>query len=68
MSSSIKSENRINVYELDGKDVSMGDPIEIVVKNHWNQRHMIVLVVGGIKYTVEAAALKKGIENSINCH
>lgn len=66
--SSIKSENRINVYELDDKDVSLREDVEIVIKNHWNQRHMVVLVVGGVEYTVEADALKKGIENSMNCH
>lgn len=62
----IKSTNTMKVYELDGKETRIGEAPEIVVESHWNKPTMIVLVVGGMRYTVFAPDLEAALKNAQN--
>ena len=64
----IDVENKVKIYEMDGDDYcSIGDDKEkLLVKNHWNNHHMVVLKLGDKKITVCAKELRTAIENSTN--
>lgn len=64
----IDVENKVQLYEKDGeKYSSIGDGKEhLIVKNHWNDRDMVVLKLGKKRVTVSARDLEAAIKNSTN--
>jgi len=70
MGNTFKSENKVLVYEVNGastEHIGAGRE-EITVKNHWNDKDFIVLVVGDKEITVLADQLGRAIENAQNAH
>jgi hypothetical protein len=53
----------VREYPEDGKK-----PRSIVVRNHWNEHHKVVLEIDGQRYTVFAEHLEKAIKNATNAH
>ena len=47
------------VYELDGDE---GDHGKLMIKSHWNQKNMVVLVIDGKEYTVSARQISEAIK------
>lgn len=64
----MKTVNEIKVYEVDGTETKGLHPPELHVSNHWNLSRMVVLWIGGKKYTVLASELKRAIDNATNAH
>lgn len=62
MASTLETETKIDVYELDG-DECVNRPT-ISVKNHWNIGDFVIIRVGKKEYTVEADALERAIHNA----
>lgn len=59
-------ENQIKIYEINDKEVSIGEDKYLIIKNHWNRDTLIVIKIGKSEYTVSAEELKKAIENATN--
>ena len=71
MSRKFKSENKLDIYEIDGEDkhtISSKMP-KLTVSEHWNRKSFVVLrIEEGKKITVSAAELKRAIDNAQNAH
>lgn len=66
----IQSINIVEVYEENGielKTIRSKKP-SITVRKHWNRKSFVVLQIGELSYTVEAADLEKAIRNAQNAH
>lgn len=65
----MKTNSVINIYEVNGEDVSGGDDApKLEVKSHWNRRNLVVLSFGGKEITVPADELLRAIRNAENAH
>lgn len=62
----IRVQSAMNIYEIDGTDTSGLKLPQLLVESHWNRRNLIVLDVGGKRYTVDADDLRAGIQNATN--
>ena len=62
----IKVEQKITVYEKNGRDETPGETLEIGINSHWNRDSMIVISIGDDTYTVVADDLSAAIENAQN--
>ena len=64
------SVSTIDLIEIDGSETIPGKKDQsLTVKNHWNRRELVVLVLpGGKEVTVSADELKKAIANAQNSH
>ena len=61
----IEVQNKVPVYEVDGKDVAISGP-KIHVLSHWSSPDRVVLQVGDTKWTVVAADLEAAVKNATN--
>ena len=68
MSNPIKTESKIQVYEKQGRDLKFDEREDIVVKNHWNRKALVVLIINDIAYTVASDELERAISNARNAH
>lgn len=57
--------NEIEVYEHNGTKTMFGQQ-SMRVHSHWNDSDMVVVEVGGEKYTVVGAELERCIRNARN--
>lgn len=64
----MKTENKVEAYELNGTESPMMNRPVMIVKNHWNRRQLVVIEVDGKSYTVDAEEMKRAIDNSTNAH
>jgi hypothetical protein len=73
---SIKSENIVNVYEIDNGDGAgakkIGNPYnsdepKLKVRNHWNNSDLVLIEADGVTYTVAKIAMLKAMSNATNC-
>lgn len=62
----VKVEQTIRVYELDGKDVTIGEQVEIGINSHWNRDSIVEIRVGQHRYGVLASDVQTAIENATN--
>ena len=62
-----KTINKIDVYEIDGKETSISRPT-CEIKEHPNNADFIRIGVGGKTITVMANDLLKAISNAQNAH
>lgn len=60
----MKSENTIEVYEVNGAEASNHPPI--IITNYWHGRDRIVLEISKQKYTILADDLQRAITNACN--
>ena len=58
----IDVEQKIDVYELNGKDTH----ITLGIDSHWNRATMVVIRLGEQEYTVIGADLTTAVENAMN--
>jgi hypothetical protein len=65
---SIKVENKIYCYEIDGIETKGLDRPEILIKNHWCRSNMVIINIEGKTYTVLAQDLITAINNSTNAN
>ena len=56
----------IRVAELDGKETTVEDNLNLIVKSHWNHNRLVDIEIAGHTYTVVASMLTKAIENAQN--
>ena len=63
-----KSINKIEIYEINNSDVSIGENLELVIENHWNLKARVILKYKDESITVLAKDLIKAIENAQNIH
>lgn len=65
--SRVKVRSDIQVYEIDGTEVTVGLPDQIMtVESHWNRNEMVILSFGERKVTISASDLEKAIKNATN--
>jgi hypothetical protein len=57
---------KVEIYEVDDKEVPIGMFRSLKVLSHWNRRELVVIEVNGKKYTVEGDDLMAAIENAQN--
>lgn len=62
----IKVENKIDLYEVNGVEVNMSAPPDIIISSHWNDRRLIVIDSGDKKLTIKASDLLAAIANATN--
>ena len=62
----LKVECEVQVYEVDGEEISMASHKKLTVTSHWNRNEMVKLEFGEGTVTVLAADLIKAINNAIN--
>ncbi len=66
----IKVENRLLIYELNGKETSVDNNIALDVSSHWNDNRLIILSIPSndciVNVTVKASDLIAAINNSTN--
>ena len=62
----MKIENKLDIYEIDEKELSIGDNRTMLVKSHWNDNDFVILETGNISWTVLAKQLRDAIDNAIN--
>jgi len=55
--------NEIGVYQIDGKDVSVGAPC-LIIRNVWNRSKWVELEFEGKRVVVHERELIKAISNS----
>ena len=60
--------SEIQVYEIDGEDVAIGqmDGTKLKIRSHWNRNNRVVLDINGIKITVIARDLELAVQNARN--
>jgi hypothetical protein len=66
----IQSLNVVEVYEENGQELKelRSEKPSITVREHWNRREFVVLIVGDLSYTVCAEDLRRAIQNAQNAH
>lgn len=62
----MKVTNEIKIYEVDGTDTKPIEGPTLLVESHWNNRDMVVLVVGGHKWTLVRRELDAAVANATN--
>ena len=60
----INVKSSVKIYEINGEQDDSG--AKMSVENHWAQKDMVVISIGGNKYTVSARDLEAAIYNGIN--
>ena len=61
----IQVKNKITVYEINDKECKLGSNT-IEVRNHWNNKRIVVIEVAGNSYAVSASDLEAAISNATN--
>ena len=61
----IKVLNTIRLLEIEGKTVPVGGP-NILIESHWNDNHLVTLVIDAKRYTCVADDLSVAIGNATN--
>lgn len=64
----MKTESKIEIYEINGTESKPVERPVIIVRNHWNRRNFVVIEIDDKNYTVEAGELNRAIENAKNAH
>lgn len=60
-------ENKIHIYQINGKDTVVGEKTELIVRSVWNKPRFIELQIGnGEAIVVWESDLMKAISNSTN--
>lgn len=62
----MKSINEIEVYEVNGKEVEIGESRKMLIESHWNRDAFVILKFGKTNVTVTRSALDKAISNATN--
>ena len=62
----IEVNQKIQVYEEDGFDISIGEDKTIGIESHWDDDSLVTIVIGSKSYTVNASDLERAIENATN--
>jgi hypothetical protein len=63
----IKVSNALTVYEVDGRDVPLGEKTpSINISAHWNRRALVVVEIDGKKYSVIAEDIEAAVRNATN--
>jgi len=67
---SIKTTNEIEVYEQNGSECKglRSDKPFLIIKDHWNRKDFVVLVIDEKSVTILARDLIAAVNNSINAH
>lgn len=63
---SIEVINKIEVYEKNGEDVTVGKVLSITVESHWNYPERVTIGFAGTKLTVLGDELVAAIKNAMN--
>ena len=58
--------NKIEIYEIDGKEVPTGESKVLEVLSHWNRPNMVVIKIEDKRYTVAEKELVAAIKNATN--
>ena len=62
----IQVSSKVEVIEINGKDVGINESEVIEVKNHWSANTLVVLVVDGKSFTVSVKEMEAAIKNATN--
>jgi len=62
----VKVQQTIEVYEVNGVDVPIGQKVELGIDSHWPLSQRIVLNIRGVKYTVIGRDLITAVQNAMN--
>lgn len=68
MANNFESNNFIQVYEKDGKEVGFRTEESVRVTNHFSRKEFVILEIDGTEIAVSASDLKRAIENAQNAH
>lgn len=66
MPNTVKSVNRIQIYEQDNREVATSDTKELIVESHWNRTGMVIISFEGRSVTVCVHDLVKALTNATN--
>ena len=64
--SRVKVKQEIEVYEIDGEAVGIGETVSMAVNSHWNRNEFVVIGFNGKELTVVGDDLKTAIKNAEN--
>jgi len=62
----MKIENKIDVYEISGEEISPFGSISVIIESHWNYNDRFVIKIGDIAYTVLREDMERAIQNACN--
>ena len=62
----VEVHQKIEVYEVDGIDVPIGQSKKLEVNSHWNRAEFVVMKFGKTSFTVSATNLSNAIRNATN--
>lgn len=62
----LKVRSEMDIYEVDGKDVTEYPPPKLVVESHWNCPDRVVLCIHDERYTVIVRDIEAAIRNAAN--
>ncbi len=62
----IEVENKVELYELNGDEISGIDRPTITVKSHWNDDDFVIIVIDNKEYTVAENDIITAIKNACN--
>lgn len=68
--SRVNSINSIEVLEKNGQELNglRSDKPTITIREHWNEKELVIVTMGDLSYTVFAKDLIAAIENAQNAH
>jgi len=64
--SGIKIKQEVDVYEVDDVEVPISKTVTIGIDSHWNNREVVVILVGRKSYAVIGSNLITAINNAMN--
>jgi len=64
--SNIDVTQAINIREVDGEEVAIGEKRSLGVDSHWNHDNFVVLRIGDKTYSVNGRSLQVAIDNAMN--
>jgi endonuclease V-like protein UPF0215 family len=66
MTAKIKITQEIKIYEVDDKEVPVGQDFTLGILSHWNWNDHVIIVSNGKKVTVSGTDLIRAIQNAMN--
>ena len=60
----LKTETKVDIYEVNGEEQKQLTLPTLSVNRHWNHREWVVVRIGGKSYTVNASELERAIANA----
>lgn len=58
--------NEVKIYEIDDKEIPIGNSKKLHVESHWNSEKMVILMFVDFRITVTASDLQQAISNATN--